>query len=213
MDRLFLYLIMMLFLITFVVWAILHSITAAFPTKRFVRHYIGEAAYDGLYRLGYNLFAIITFLPLLYVLMVAVPQTAVWNIPAPYSHLFLAIRWTGMIGLLVSLLQTDLWDFAGLRQAGHYFWGDDSTVPASRLVVKGTYGWVRHPLYSFSMMMIWFSPIMTLNGLIFNLLVSVYFWIGATYEEKRLEAEFGQDYVIYKQNVSAFFPMKLLKRA
>ena len=203
---------MVQFLILFVIWAVVHSITAAFSTKRFVRKHIGEAAYDGLYRLGYNLFATITFLPVLYALAVFVPQTAVWNVPTPYSYAFLAIRWAGMIGLVVSLLQTDIWDFAGLRQAGRYFSGDDSIIPPPHLVIEGTYAWVRHPLYLFSMMMIWFSPVMTLNGVIFNVLVTIYFWIGATYEEKRLEVEFGQDYVAYQQNVSGFFPIKLLKR-
>lgn len=200
------------FLITFTIWAVVHSITAAFSTKHFVRKHIGEAAYDGLYRLGYNLFATVTFLPVLYVLAVYVPTTAVWNIPTPYSYLSLAIRWTGMIGLVVSVLQTDIWDFAGLRQAARYFSSDDSLIPPPRLVVTGTYAWVRHPIYTFSMMMIWFSPIMTLNGLIFNVLMSIYFWIGATYEEKRLEIEFGQEYVEYKKNVSILFPTKLLKR-
>ena len=203
---------MTLFLIIFVIWAVVHSITAAFSTKHFVRKHIGEAAYDGLYRLGYNLFATVTFLPVLYALAVYVPTTAVWNIPAPYSYAFLAIRWTGMIGLVVSLLQTDIWGFAGLRQAARYFSGNDNLIPPSRLVVTGTYAWVRHPIYTFSMMMIWFSPIMTLNGLIFNVLMSIYFWIGATYEEKRLEIEFGQEYVEYKKKVSILFPLKLLKR-
>ncbi len=203
---------MALFLITFVVWAVVHSITAAFSTKHFVRKHIGEAAYDGLYRLGYNLFATITFLPVLYVLAVYVPTTAVWNIPTPYNYAFLAIRWTGMIGLVVSVLQTDIWDFAGLRQAARYFSSDDSMIPPSHLVVTGTYAWVRHPIYTFSMMMIWFSPIMTLNGLIFNVLMSIYFWIGATHEEKRLEIEFGQEYVEYKKNVPILFPVKLKKR-
>jgi len=203
---------MVQFLILFVIWAVVHSITAAFSTKRFVRKHIGEAAYDGLYRLGYNLFATITFLPVLYALAVFVPKTAVWNIPTPYSYVFLAIRLAGMIGLVVSLLQTDIWDFAGLRQAGRYFLSDDTIIPQPHLVIKGTYAWVRHPLYLFSMMMIWFSPVMALNGLIFNILVTIYFWIGATYEEKRLQVEFGQDYVEYQQNVSGFFPIKLLKR-
>ena len=202
---------MTLFLIIFVVWAIVHSITAAFSTKRFVRKHIGAAAYEGLYRLGYNLFATLTFLPVLYVLAVAVPQTAVWNIPAPYSYASLAIRWTGIIGLVISAFQTDIWDFAGLRQAGRYLSGDNSIIPPPRLVIKGTYALVRHPLYLFSMMMIWFYPVMTLNGLIFNVLVSIYFWIGATYEEKRLAVEFGQDYVTYQQKVPGFFPIKLGK--
>ncbi len=200
---------MTLFLITFITWALLHSITAAFSTKQFVRTLIGEAVYDGLYRLGYNLFASITFLPVLYMLAKVVPSTAVWNIPSPFNILFLIIRWGGMIGFLISLFQTDIWDFAGLAQAKRYLSGDETITLPARLVVSGTYNWVRHPLYLFSLLYIWFSPYMTMNGFIFNMLITIYFWIGSSYEEKRLNDEFGEAYAAYKKRVPRIFPIKI----
>ena len=198
---------MTIFTLSFIGWALLHSVTAASFFKRSVRKQIGDEAYNGLYRLVYNLFATVTFLPVFYALYIYVPTTAVWNITTPYEWAFLLIRGGGAIGLIVSLLQTDLWEFAGIRQAIRYFAADKSAAPTPQLVTVGVYGWVRHPLYLFSMMMIWFSPLMTLNGLIFNLLVTLYFWIGSSYEEKRLETEFGAAYTAYKQRVPRFIPI------
>ena len=203
---------MLPFTISFIIWAILHSITAAQRTKKWVRQQIGDPAYEGLYRLGYNIFAGITFIPVLYLLAIEVPTTVVWNITTPFDWLFWAIRLGGGIGLVAALWQTDIWDFAGLRQAMRYFRGDDSPISPARLVTDGMYGLVRHPLYLFSLLFIWFSPVMTFNGLIFNLFVTLYFWIGSTYEEKRLTAEFGSAYEAYKQQVPRLLPIALKKR-
>ena len=39
------------FIITFIIWALLHSLTAANRTKDWVRQRVGDRPYQGLYRL------------------------------------------------------------------------------------------------------------------------------------------------------------------
>lgn len=200
---------MLPFIASFIVWSVLHSVTAARRSKRWVRRQVGDAVYEGLYRLGYNIFAFVTFLPVLYLLAFAVPATAVWRVPAPVDGLFWLIRIVGVVGLVVAFLQTDVWDFVGVRQAWRYWRGTETAVSSARLVTDGLYRWVRHPLYLFSMLAIWFAPTMSLNGLIFNSLATVYFWVGSSYEERRLTADFGDEYRAYKQRVPRLFPLKL----
>jgi protein-S-isoprenylcysteine O-methyltransferase Ste14 len=52
----------------------------------------------------------------------------------------------------------------------------------------------------------WLSPIMTLNLLAFNILATVYFYIGALHEERSLYEEFGPEYEDYKKRVPMFLP-------
>lgn len=190
----------------FAAWALVHSLTAARRFKRWVRRRVGDRAYDGFYRLAYNLFSVLSILPLLYLLATRLPSTPLWRVPLPFSLLFVAVQIVGLAGLAVSLLQTDVWRFAGVRQALRYLRGAEDPDPPGTFVQSGAYRLVRHPLYFFSMLFIWFVPIMTVNTLVFNVLATVYFLVGALHEERRLEAEFGERYRHYRQEVPAFLP-------
>ena len=150
------------FLISFIIWAILHSITAAARPKHSIRQIMGEPAYMGLYRLLYNIFSIVTILPVLYLLATQVAAAPIWTISAPFNILFYGIQLLGLLSLGIALWQTDIWDFAGLRQAVYYLSGDIKSASPPQLVTNGMYRLVRHPLYFFSLLILWFrSP----NGL------------------------------------------------
>ena len=194
------------FLISFVVWAVLHSVTAASRPKTIIRQTIGEAAYAGMYRFLYNLFAVVTILPVLYLLATQVPATPVWTIAAPFSFIIYGIELVGLVGLVTALWQTDIWDFVGLRQAWHYLSDDQKPLRPPRLVINGMYRLVRHPLYFFSLVVLWFNPIMTFNSLIFAIASTLYFWIGSIYEERKLLAFFGETYREYQQHVPRLIP-------
>jgi hypothetical protein len=63
------------------------------------------------------------------------------------------------------------------------------------LVVFGLYRWVRHPLYSWGLVLIWLTPHMTVNRLALFGALSFYLYVGTFFEERRLVAEFGDDYL------------------
>ena len=198
---------MILFISSFIVWALLHSLMAARRTKAVVRGWIGERAYAGWYRLFYNLLSFVTIIPVFYILWTQLPQTVLWQIPAPFSYGALAVQMIGLLGLAASLWQTDIWEFVGLRQAWRYLQGEDEMTLPPKLVTSGTYAFVRHPLYFFSMLLLWFTPVMTLNSFAFNLLASAYFWAGSRVEERHLAAYFGETYAAYRQRVPVLFPL------
>lgn len=192
--------------VTFAIWALFHSFTAARPVKRWVERAMGQRAYAGFYRFAYNVVSFLTFLPVLYVLYVYVPATVIWRVPLPWAWVMVGIQGIGLFGLIVSLLYTDLFRFLGLRQVWRYLQGARDPDPTGPFVNSGPYALVRHPLYLFSMLVIWFTPLLTLNILLFNILATLYFWLGALHEERRLLAEFGRQYKHYQRRVPAFSP-------
>jgi protein-S-isoprenylcysteine O-methyltransferase Ste14 len=47
---------------------------------------------------------------------------------------------------------------------------------------------------------------MTVNLLAFNILSTLYFYLGALHEERSLREEFGQEYEEYRRKVPMFLP-------
>jgi len=77
------------------------------------------------------------------------------------------------------------------------------------LKVRGPYRWVRHPLYLFSLLMIWSYPILTKDRLLFNILWSIWIVIATMLEERDLVHDFGDDYRDYQAKVPMLIPYKL----
>jgi protein-S-isoprenylcysteine O-methyltransferase Ste14 len=77
------------------------------------------------------------------------------------------------------------------------------------LTVRGPYRWVRHPLYLLVLIMIWSCPDLTLDRLLFNILWTVWIYIGALLEERDLVADFGDAYRHYQQKVPMLIPFRI----
>jgi methanethiol S-methyltransferase len=73
-------------------------------------------------------------------------------------------------------------------------------------VTSGFYCHIRNPLFFFATLFLWLSPIRTLNLLAFNILATIYFYLGARHEERSLQEEFGREYEKYRNAVPMFFP-------
>ncbi len=77
-----------------------------------------------------------------------------------------------------------------------------------RFVVQGPYLWIRHPLYFFILILMWSCPDLTLDRLLFNLLWTLWIYIGSVLEEKDLVSDFGEKYRAYQRAVPMLFPWK-----
>ncbi|MDX2076038.1 MAG: NnrU family protein [bacterium] len=198
-------------LLAIVAFGFIHSILASQEAKSAFEEKFGERAYHGLYRLIYNGITIMTLLPV-GALMISQSNRIVWQVEAPISILFLMLQGIGVIGLLISVLQIDGGQFLGTSQAIAYFTGAKLPLPKEPLSVKGVYAFVRHPLYLFSLMVLWFVPTMSEGYLGFCIGATLYFIIGSWYEEKRLIAYFGDEYRAYQKKVAWMIPFVMLKR-
>jgi len=79
----------------------------------------------------------------------------------------------------------DLLRFFGLRQIIAYFKGDKLPLPDEPLTLKGVYALVRHPLYLFTLMFLWFNPAMTAGGLGLVMGAALYFISGPCSRSKK----------------------------
>jgi methanethiol S-methyltransferase len=179
------------------IYGALHSALASHTAKDFVRTRMGAAG-DRAYRLLFNIIGGVTLLPVLAVVAFN-PGVTLYRVAWPWTGVLLLGQAAGVLMLVRGLLETDVWHFVGLRQLG-------AIHSSPKLVVSGLYRWVRHPLYTAGLAILWLTPIMTSGVLAFNIGMSLYIWIGSRFEERRLEREFGQAYRDYRQRVPALIP-------
>ncbi|MGD8406828.1 MAG: isoprenylcysteine carboxylmethyltransferase family protein [Anaerolineales bacterium] len=179
-------------------WGIVHSIMASLEAKGWIQRTIGNAGMR-FYRLGYNLFSVVSFAPILW-LMVVLPDKVLYRVHAPWMYLFLTGQLAAVVLLIVGVLQTDTLSFIGLRQL------IEGEKRSPRLVTGGLYHWVRHPLYTAGLLFIWLTPLMSQNSLIVIIAATIYIIVGAFFEERKLKREFGQEYEEYRSKTPMLVP-------
>ena len=187
------------------IWGVVHTLLASLGAKDWFRKLLGGNRGMSFYRFGYNVFAAISFLPILWLLAV-LPDKNLYSIPAPWIYLFLAGQGFAGVILFIGVMQTDALSFVGLRQL------IEREERSSKLVTNGLYGYVRHPLYSAGLLFIWLTPVMSVNLLILFTSLTVYIVMGAFFEERKLSREFGQEYIDYRSVTPMLIPGLIFKR-
>jgi protein-S-isoprenylcysteine O-methyltransferase Ste14 len=182
-----------------------HSATASAACKTRVASLLGQRSFLGLYRLSYSILSVLTFLPVVS-LLTARPGSTVWNAQGVTADVLLAIRAMAGIGVAAALMQIDALRFLGIKDASAYFRGRELPLPAERLATGGIYRLVRHPLYLFSMIALWTSPIMTESLLGFTLGATIYFVVGSILEERKMAGAFGEEWSAYREAVPWLIP-------
>lgn len=188
------------------VWAVIHSLLVGTRPRVWFRNQFGEHAFHGWYRFVYNVIAAVTLLPTSF-LFVAFPDGVLWEIPSTFMPVLFVIQVIGFIGFAASLLQVDLLRFLGLRQAWAYLTDGPLPLPPERMQYGGVFRLVRHPLYLFSLMLIWSVPVMSGAYFGFCLGVTAYFVLGSLVEEQRLVQSQGESYLRYRQQVPWLLPL------
>lgn len=178
-------------------WGFFHSFNASHSVKEFWLRAMGDG-FMKYYRLAYNVIAVLTFLPIL-ILLLLLPDRILYRVPAPWSYLMIAGQVFFALLLLAAVFQFGILYFIGLRQVAER--------PSDRkLVTTGLYGFVRHPFYTFFLLFLWLTPFMTVNLLVVYLALTIYIQIGIYFEERKLIREFGDQYVEYRASTPALFP-------
>ena len=111
----------------------LHSLLATVWVKRRAATALGSSG-RRLYRVSYNLIALLTLLPVLAVPALQ-PGLTLYRLSWPWAALALAGQGVALFFLALGLLQTDPWHFLGIRQLLleadrelPAWWSPDSTV-------------------------------------------------------------------------------------
>lgn len=151
------------------------------------------------YRLIYNAIAGVTLLPVLAV-PAFLPGSTLYRIDPPWIFFTMLLQAAGVLLVVVGLLQTGPMAFLGLSQLA------ETTTSEDSLVLSGVYRFVRHPLYTGGMLVIWLTPLMTSSVLALDIGLSLYLFIGSLFEERKLSRIFGQPYLEYQARVPRFIP-------
>ncbi len=173
-----------------------HSILAADAVKEKCRlQFPGLFPY---YRIIYNLIAIAGLLFLAYASFQdgnSLMQPSFW-----IKSIGLFFVLLGLVMLGVAFASFNVKEFLGLIEEEHH--------PDTKLVTKGVYRYVRHPLYTgvFLLLPGVFLLRPTLSILLFVFITAIYIEIGSRLEEQKLIKIFGEDYVRYSKSVRRYFP-------
>jgi methanethiol S-methyltransferase len=187
----------LLILLSILLWGLVHSLLASNAFKSWLTDLLGKSLMRG-YRLTYNLFSLLSFLPILY-LVATLPDRQLYSIPTPISFVMILGQAAAAVLLIIGILQTDTFYFIGLRQLF------EAEKPA-KFVTGGLYRLVRHPLYTAGLLFLWLSPRVTVNTFVLVLGATVYIFVGAYFEERKLAREFGAAYMEYKSRTPMLFP-------
>ena len=139
------------------------------------------------YRLVYNLIALIALVPVL-ALARMLPDTPLYRWPSGVLWLGWLLQGIGLLLMGWALAVTDTPAFLGLRPPRD-----------GRLTTRGPYRWMRHPLYTGGLLVLWGTPVMSRNRAALYAAITVYLLVGAWLEERRLLAHFGADYAAYRR--------------
>ena len=156
------------------------------------------------------------YLPALYSIASGFALLTVILLWQPTSHVLFhlhgPVRWlttfasvaalAGFVWGVVALRGFDPFGTLPLRAASR-----GTPPPSSAFVARGPYRYVRHPLYLFVLILIWATPRLSTDRLLFNLLWTAWVVVGTRLEERDLLTDFGQTYRQYRHSVPMLIPL------
>jgi len=109
-----------------------------------------------------------------------------------------------VIVLVVATFHIDHLELFGLRQALRPL---GLVAPATtRMVERGFYRWLRHPIQAGWIAVFWCTPTMSAGHLLLAIAMTAYAVIGTLHEERDLVQEIGRPYLEYRARVGGFWP-------
>lgn len=127
--------------------------------------------------------------------------SGLWQVDGGIAVALRVLFFLGLGTLLWAVMSLDPLGFHGLRQVFRPGSGD----PAFSL--RGPYRWVRHPIQSGLILMLWATPTLTVGHLMLAAVLTAYSLIATLrLEERDLVAAIGQPYRDYQRRVPALLP-------
>ena len=169
----------------------LHSLLASLGAKAwFSRHWPRITPH---YRLWYNLFAALSLLlPLALLYHARGPM--LWAFEGAWAWLANGLALLASAGFWHSLRWYDTRAFLGLAPPG-----------ADGFSLSPYHRFVRHPWYSFGLVILWTRD-MDAAMLLSASLMNLYFVLGSRWEEQKLLVELGERYRRYREQVPGLLP-------
>jgi protein-S-isoprenylcysteine O-methyltransferase Ste14 len=116
----------------------------------------------------------------------------IYRLPPPWAWAVGALQFAGGILTLDAARRIDVRVLAGLRP---------EPAQAGELVARGTYRFVRHPIYLGWVLLVWAASDMTTGRLVFAAISTAYLVVAVPFEERSLRRRFGPPYDAYRRQV------------
>jgi protein-S-isoprenylcysteine O-methyltransferase Ste14 len=133
-------------------------------------------------------------------------HTVLFEVQGPLQLLFRAAFLLAIAGSMWGIWALSGFDPFGRIPITSCLGGKQQQAP--HFVVRGPYFWVRHPLYFFMLVLIWATPDVNSDRLLFNVLWTSWLVFGSYLEERDLVAEFGENYRHYQKTVPMILPWR-----
>jgi protein-S-isoprenylcysteine O-methyltransferase Ste14 len=184
-------------------WCFLHSFmitptVTGFVQKRF------EKAYR-YYRIFYNFIALATLTPVL-VYSFSIKGLPIFCWEGPFRIVQVLLLFSALLLFIGGSRRYDQNQFLGIRQVRENS-ACSVLTDDCRLDTGGILAMVRHPWYAGGILIVW-TRNLDMASILTSLVITGYFLIGAFLEERKLLAEFGEEYIDYQRRVSMLFPFK-----
>lgn len=127
-----------------------------------------------------------------------------WSLSGPAADVVVCIAGAGATLALAATFSIDHFELFGLRQVWCYATG--RSMPTGEFRTPFLYRIVRHPLQLGILMLVWAAPVMTWGHVMFAAGMTLYIWIGVTFEERGLMRVFGESYRHYQRRVPMLLP-------
>jgi len=188
-------------------WCFLHSAMISLTVTQYLKQHFPHRY--RFYRLFFNLVALLTLIPVIWYKYSLQTETLFdWDgFLRPLQVIFIC---TAIILFFLGARKYDSRRFLGLSQLNET---ESSTgiTQSGELNTSGIHSVIRHPWYTALLLLLWARPMDT-STIILNSVFTIYLFIGASLEERKLINEFGEAYKEYQRNVSMLVPVKWTAR-
>lgn len=114
---------------------------------------------------------------------------------------------SGVVGFIWGLRALESFDAFGIRTILSR--RESRPARVMPLSIRGPYRRVRHPLYFFTLVMVWSCPLITADRMLFNIIFTLWIVIATKLEERDLVSEFGSAYQKYQRKVPMLIPWRI----
>ncbi len=181
----------MRYLVVIAGWTVYAAIHSALASDAVKRRILGS--YPRVYRLVYNVLSILLLWPI-YEIHTEISASPLFGpFPAWFEIFLYCLQSLGVAIAGYGWVSHGWRSFVGLKNEVSVF------------IQGGAYRFVRHPLYSGCLVIIWSRPLTDID-FVHNVCITLYFVYGIFREEKKLVNQFGEKYIAYQQNVPMLCP-------
>jgi protein-S-isoprenylcysteine O-methyltransferase Ste14 len=171
----------------------IHSLMASLWMKHWVRSRSPKA--ERPYRLIYVVLSLALLIPPVW-LMFNLAGEPLWQWQGPWSWAANLLAVAALLGFWHSTRVYDMRAFLGLKPVA---------TGQTSLRLSPVHRFVRHPWYLYALIILWTRDMSTAH-LVSAVCITLYFWIGARLEDRKLELEYGAPYRLYRTRVPGFIP-------